>query len=396
MNCTTCRYELSQCLDGRLASGRRAVVMQHAEACAACATFWAELQAAQRLTLQLQPSRISAGFREELWERIRSGEGTPEAVFREQVPTLTKLRYALTGAAVAAGVLLGASLLRPERTAPKDASGLIASPGTAGLQPRSVDTRQDYRLAGGSTAEAGGSSSPSATAGGTAEMVAFTDNPLFASAQRLTFGLVAVETAKQLEQRYAAATNALQRLDANPEHGEVALRQAWENADEFQAFGEVLLDMRHRQRLSFRDNDVDADLRFAVNILRQGRTGQRDGRTVHTVVGAALRSDRLASLSRTMLLAPSLDPREDMDVLVDLNTQRPEVFRELFFVVANPAASHDELGLLQNGTMFLMTDDCGPSWVAPRSEVAAREMLRVLQHRMQTERVKVQFEIGSR
>ena len=227
-------------------------------------------------------------------------------------------------------------------------------------------------------------------------MVAFTDNPLFASAQRLTFGLVAVETAKQLEQRYAAATNALQRLDANPEHGEVALRQAWENADEFQAFGEVLLDMRHRQRLSFRDNDVDADLRFAVNILRQGRTGQRDGRTVHTVVGAALRSDRLASLSRTMLLAPSLDPREDMDVLVDLNTQRPEVFRELFFVVANPAASHDELGLLQNGTMFLMTDDCGPSWVAPRSEVAAREMLRVLQHRMQTERVKVQFEIGSR
>lgn len=40
MNCNTCRFELSQCLDGRLASGRRAIVMQHAADCEECAAFW--------------------------------------------------------------------------------------------------------------------------------------------------------------------------------------------------------------------------------------------------------------------------------------------------------------------------------------------------------------------
>ena len=58
MNCTTCRYELSQCLDGRLPSGRRTVVMQHAETCEACGQFWAELQAAQHATpLRQRPIR---------------------------------------------------------------------------------------------------------------------------------------------------------------------------------------------------------------------------------------------------------------------------------------------------------------------------------------------------
>ena len=61
MNCNTCRYELSQCLDGRLPSGRRAVVMQHVDGCEVCSAFWAELQAAQQLTLQLPKERVSAG-----------------------------------------------------------------------------------------------------------------------------------------------------------------------------------------------------------------------------------------------------------------------------------------------------------------------------------------------
>src|SRR5262245_52243425 len=106
MNCTTCRYELSQCLDGRLPSGRRTIVLQHASQCEGCGTFWAELQAAQRLTLRLQRPRVSESFRESLWARVQAGEGTPDAVFREPVPLLAKLRYALTGAAAAAAALL--------------------------------------------------------------------------------------------------------------------------------------------------------------------------------------------------------------------------------------------------------------------------------------------------
>src|SRR5262245_17400688 len=112
MNCSTCQYELSQCLDGRLASGRRALVMDHVAACAECGEFWRELQAAQALVLRLTRPRVDGDFRERLFERIETGEGTPPAVFQEQVPLATKIRYTLTGAAAAAAVLIAATLLR--------------------------------------------------------------------------------------------------------------------------------------------------------------------------------------------------------------------------------------------------------------------------------------------
>lgn len=400
MNCTTCRYELSQCLDGRLPSGRRAVVMQHAETCAACGQFWSELQAAQRLTLQLQQPRVSPGFREELWERIRAGEGTPDAVFREQVPTLTKLRYALTGAAVAAGVLLAASFLRGDRQAPlpKATDGPLANAPAGDATPTTGHPLADAgnRLQPRHTGRgANGNDAQMAAFGGGSQGSDFHDNPLLASSQRLTPTLVAVETAKQLEQRYEAVNYALRRAESNPAEAPAAIREAWQKADEFQGLGEVLLDLRNRQRLSFRDQEVDSDLRFAVNMLRRGSQGQRDETTVRTVVGEALRSDRLATLSRTIYVAPSVDPREDLDVLVHLNTQRPDVFRQLFIVLPSPNPGEMEMSLLQGETVFVMGDECGPSWVAPRSEVSEREILRILRQRMQAEGMHVEIQISS-
>lgn len=398
MNCTTCRFELSQCLDGRLPSGRRAIVMQHAETCAACGQFWTELQAAQQLTLRLRSQRVSPGFREELWERIRAGEGTPEAVFHEPVPTLTKLRYALTGAALAAGLLLGVSWLRsdaPAGLAPVGDQPIAGHtpghqtpshlPGDApnGLQPRSQDRLRTQSGSFGTLASA-------------SEGSPILDDPLLASTQRLTPGLLAVETAKQLEQRYGEAMLALQRCEEAPEQSADAAQLAWRKADEFQSLGEVLLDLRNRQRLSFRDQEVDADLRFAVNFLRQGQRGQRNEHTARVVVGEALRSTRLGTLSRTIWVAPPVDPREDMDLLVHLTTQRPEVFRQLFFVVPSPTGAPQDFPGLPADTVFLMHDVCGPSWVAPRSEVATREMLRILELRLQNEPVQVQIEFGSR
>jgi len=86
MNCNAYRHELSQCLDGRLPAGRRSAVLQHACECGECGAFWADLQKAQQLTRRLQPTRVGADFRESLFARIESGEGTPEAVFHEPVP----------------------------------------------------------------------------------------------------------------------------------------------------------------------------------------------------------------------------------------------------------------------------------------------------------------------
>lgn len=372
MNCNTCRFELSQCLDGRLPSGRRALVLQHAATCHECGGFWSELQAAQRLTLQLQQPRVGSGFRESLWQRIQAGEGTPAAVFHEPVPLLTKVRYAVTGAAAAAAVLAGALWLQ---------RGDAVEPPLAGPHPGSH----------AATVAAARPGTPPASEASPWARQALAEDPLFASTQRLTFDLVAVETAKQLEQRYAAATMALRRLDDGAADDAV-VRQVFENTDEFEAFGELLLDLRDRKRLFFTDAEVGADLRVAVDMLGQSRHARRDVQTVRAIVAPALRSSRLASVSRKISLVPALDPREELDVLLHLNTRRPEIFPKLFFVLGHDHELRREFGLLRTGPAFVMEDDCGPSWVAPRSEVEARAgRLRILRGQQQDVEVRIEL-----
>ena len=94
------------------------------------------------------------------------------------------------------------------------------------------------------------------------------------------------------------------------------------------------------------------------------------------IVAPAFRSDRLASISRAISLVP-LEPREEMEALRRLNTQRPDIFPKLFIVFGNDDEIR-QFGLLRLGSAFFMDDDCGPSWVAPRSEVEAREGRRVV------------------
>jgi hypothetical protein len=334
MNCSTCRYELSQCLDGRLPSGRRAIVMQHVEACAVCSTFWNDLQAAQNLTLRLGKMPVSDGFRERLWERIGAGEGTPAAVFHEPVPLLTKFRYAVTGAAAAAVILLGVTWARSDRdSAPRDP---VARP----------DRHPGSETVG--------------------------DPSTFWSAHPLTCELVAVETAKQLEQRHATVTAGIRKLNQDgfaqdAARSDAAVQQILRNADEFCAFGEVLLDLRDHKRLFFTDSEVDADLRNAVKLLRNSEQQESNLETVRSLVAPALSSGRLANMSRTIMV-PS-DPREEGDVLMRLIVTRHDVFPKLFIVFGNNDEAYRDFGL--TGNVFEMRDECGPVWVAPRSEVEA-------------------------
>lgn len=113
MRCSQAEHLLSLNLDGRLASGQRRVLLEHLAGCTRCRSLDRELEAARELALSLPLQRVGPSFREELWQRIRAGEGTPEAVFHEPVSLRTKVRYFATGVA-AAGVLLAAThLLRP-------------------------------------------------------------------------------------------------------------------------------------------------------------------------------------------------------------------------------------------------------------------------------------------
>lgn len=348
MNCTTCRYELSQCLDGRLPSGRRTLVLQHVDACAACSRFWMELQAAQQLVLRLPKQRVGAGFQEQLWERIRAGEGTPEAVFHEPVPLLAKARYALSGAAAAAAVLAAVLWLRHEERSPSDAEHRAQAP-----------------LASGA-ADAVAAPPPAATAAALPQRLPPVP-AMLAAAQRLTADAVAVEAARQFEQRYDAARQRLQTVDLGQEQ---VVGGLLDDANELHQLAEVLLDLRDNDRLSFRDAEVGADLRVAANLLGQSRLQKRSPDTVRAFVAPALQqSDRLGHLARLIRVRPAADGAElraEQELLRRLSTQRPEVLPKLFYVLSHDAA----FGLPPRVDALWFEDECGTGFVAPRSRVA--------------------------
>jgi hypothetical protein len=118
MSCSRYQFEMSQCLDGRLTSSRRREVMAHTDRCARCAVAWDEMQEAQSLTFQLKPPAVAVSFRNTVWDRVQSGEGTPEVLLQEPVNLTTKLQYGLIGAAATAVFLVGYSVWFASTAAP--------------------------------------------------------------------------------------------------------------------------------------------------------------------------------------------------------------------------------------------------------------------------------------
>ena len=387
MNCNTCRFELSQCLDGRLPSGRRAIVMQHATGCEECSTFWSELQAAQQLTLQLPKPGVGEGFREQLWERIRAGEGTPEAVFHEPVPVLTKVRYALTGAVAAAAVLMFATWLRDDRSGSDRAGG-----------------KDETNLAiVGSGSRDGRPGSETRDGGGAARMVSqepasdVDQVPLLTSAQPLTAGLFAIEAAKGFEQRCLTANHAIAQIGRHAGiTDELMVRQVFDNAIEARDLGAALLELSDRRRLMFSDAEVYGDLRVAVNMLNQ--IDERNVATVRSIIEPALARDRLSNIARVILLQPSLDPHEEQDVLVRVNTRNPQILPMLFFSFGPNDEICEQFGLFRKVGVFVLDDQCGRSYVAPRSQVDAGSLRLQVVRRVASggQQIEVEFQPGKK
>jgi hypothetical protein len=384
MNCNTCRYELSQCLDGRLPSGRRAVVLDHAESCESCGQFWEELQAAQNLTLSLKPTEVGHQFREGLWERIHAGEGTPDAVFHEPVAIWTKVRYGLTGAAAAAALLIGVTFLQKDDPAPSTGHDIARSnPNVDGgtMQPRPHETlaSNDRGPGGLQPRQPVRSASP-----------ALTSNPLFSNAQPLTMQVLAREAANQLEQRYHEASIGM-RMMRDPDSNRVAaVRRVIDNASELRDFGELLIDLRERERLFIRDADLQRDLDFAVTWLERvpSLSEHAPEEDIERFYGPALERRRLANVTKYIGLPVASDPQREQLELKELNTRRPEVFPKLFVVFGDMSDLHGSMTtILPN--MKVVESSCGPSWVAPRSEVVRHDTLL----RMFGEQGQVTFEI---
>ena len=379
MNCNTCRYELSQCLDGRLPSGRRAAVLAHAESCRACGAFWRDLQAAQELTRSLRSSAVSAGFREQLWERVQAGEGTPDAVFLAPVRTWTKVRYALTGAAAAAALLIGVSMLQTER-ANRPESTEIAMAATR------ADGDAQTRTSSAATAARSTSflqdRSPPAS---------YPQNALLSNARPLTLQLLAREAASQLEQHYQEAAIGM-RMMRDPGHNRTAAaRKVIQNAEDVRDFGELLIDLRQRDRLVFTDDEVDRDLNFAVEWLdRVPELSEHSLEVIETYYGPALSKRRLSNVKDHIGIRLATDPAHELHELMELNSRRPEVFPKMFIVFGD---MNDIQGSISNpsSTIVLVDGACRPNWVAPRSEVTRHDtMLRMFGDQGQ---VRLQLEV---
>ena len=98
-------FEMSQCLDGRLAMTQRSALLDHVVRCRACGDLWQQMNQAQGLVRSLQAWPVGKEFRAQLWQRIQAGEAVPRAATVDTVPLRTKMRYFGTGAA-AAGLLI--------------------------------------------------------------------------------------------------------------------------------------------------------------------------------------------------------------------------------------------------------------------------------------------------
>ena len=389
LNCTTCRYELSQCLDGRLPSGRRAEVMDHAESCATCGTFWLELQAAQQLTLSLHQQEVGSGFREQLWQRIHAGEGTPSAVFQEDVPLWSKLRYAFTGAAAAAAVLIGVSYLHNYL---HNAGNEVGTPttsdvakiengssagnsgtGNSGTGNSGTGNSGNKLQIGGEVTQAdlaanGGNIN---TAHGTLQPRHLSNQPSWV--KPLSYEVVALETSRQFEDRYMKAERGMRNMHNPAFNHEAAIKDVLSSAHEMRDFGQLLLDLRDHQALFFTDAGVDADLRYAVKMLGHAAgLKSPDADTVQNFVAPVLSENRLGQISNAISLKPR-NLHEERNHLMVLNTQRPDVFAKLFFIFGD-LQGQDRLRAMRPGTAFLLPTDCDLRLVAPRSEVNANFM----------------------
>lgn len=367
MNCTTCRYELSQCLDGRLPSGRRTEVMNHAESCATCGSFWLELQAAQELSLSLQQSEVSPNFREGLWNRINAGEGTPSAVFQEQVPLWSKVRYTLSGAAAAAALLIGVTFLMKDE---------VVTPNTTDRAANDTGSISTGSISTGGISTDGIANSWAPTGPKTADLASTGGHgtleprrqlrlpPEIEVAKRLSMEVLAVETAHQLEERLASAALGMRMMNNPGSNRASAITQVINSAHEMRDFIEVLIDLRDRQGLTFTDAGIDAELQFAVTMLENvGTAGAPRELTVEKFIEPVLtRSGRLAHVSRSIRLKPTTNIHTERSYLLRVNTMRPEVFRMLFRVVEMPTK-------MRPGAVFLLQGDCEMGWVAPMSEI---------------------------
>ena len=189
------------------------------------------------------------------------------------------------------------------------------------------------------------------------------------SAKQLDMEVLAVEAARQLEQRFASASLGIRMMDNGQSNRDVAIAQILESAQEMRAFGELLVDLREHETVYFIDASIDAELDYAVKMLTRANEDQMPGaQTVESFVAPVLKSGGLANVSRAITLKPT-NKLQQQQVIFRVNSTRPEVFSKLFVILGKPEQRHPSAA-------FILDGECDIFWVAPRSEIQ-RNSLRI-------------------
>jgi len=368
MHCRTCQHELSEYLDGRLASGRRALVLDHLASCEPCTKFWADLERTRNVASRLSQHRVGADFRTRLFARMEAGEGTPPAVFAEPVSIGARVRYMFAGAAAAAAVLAIASLLKDDSAERKrDEDAMVVAQPTMQPSPRAAVEPKQAQFASDPrdpTYVASADASPLAPR---------RQDAILTSVKPLTSDLLAVETARQFEQRHKWTSHCIALLD-NGVADEPMVRKICDDADSLSRLGGVLAELRDAKRLSFGDPQVDSDLRVFVTLLDRDRLRQEGPSlaSVREFVAPALRKSlSLSRLTTALSVTPSFDRGDEQQEVQRIARSWPELLDQIFFVLPTPDAS--QMNPFELSRTFVFSNDCGPIYVAPMSEIEGPE-----------------------
>ncbi len=388
MNCRTCQHELSEFLDGRLGSGRRAQALDHLSGCESCALHWRELEAAQQIASRMPRQRIGSDFRERLFARIESGEGTPQAVFAEPISIGARVRYMFVGAAAAAAALFVISLLQRDDSHAVETGSQPAIVAQQTPFPRATELRP-AQLA--ST----GSESPYVATAEASPLAPRRHETLMSAVKPLTSDLLAVETARQFEQRHKWTSHCLSLLD-NGMADEAMVGKICDDAESLGRLGGVLAELRDARCLSFGDPQVDSDLRVFVTLLDRSRMREqgRSLQSVREVVAPALRnSGSLSRLTTALSVMPSFDRGAEQLQVLRIARSWPELLDQIFFVL--PTAP-DAAGMspFDMSRTFVFPDECGPVYVAPMSVLEGPE--NVFRRLRGEVRVRIQAAEGGR
>ena len=280
-------------------------------------------------------------------------------------------------AAAAAAVLIVASLLKTSpivENSPADSTAIVASaapdrtpPATFGglaMEPRNARLAVD-------------SKEPSYVASAAASPLAPRDqNALMGAVKPLTPDLLAVETARQFEQRHQWTSHCLTLLDGGLGDDAMAAKIC-DDAESLGRLGGVLVELRDSRCLSFADPQVDTDLRVFMTLLDGERMREQSHSVelVRSVVAPAMRkSPNLGRLTRSLSVTPSLDRGEQQAHVQRIARAWPELIDQIFFVLPSQPDTA-QFGPIELSRTFVFSDECGPVYVAPMSELQGPEMV---------------------